>query len=143
MWKAIVAGTAALAIAGTSLVYAQRGREEGRERWRPSMEDFRAFGEARLAALNDQEKGDRMAAISALQARRDVSAIPALERFANSDALPNEVRFARATIEILRSANAPKAPAPADDLTQVRNRLAELEKENAELKARLERLEKR
>ena len=51
MWKAIVAGTAALAIAGTSLVYAQRGREEGRERWRPSMEDFRAFGEARLAAL--------------------------------------------------------------------------------------------
>src|SRR5215468_7909908 len=51
MWKAIVAGTAALAIAGTSLVYAQRGLEEGRERWRPSMEDFRAFGEARLAAL--------------------------------------------------------------------------------------------
>jgi len=51
MWKAIVAGTAALAIAGTSLVYAQRGRDEGRQRWQPSMEDFRAFGEARLAAL--------------------------------------------------------------------------------------------
>jgi zinc resistance-associated protein len=52
MWKAIVAGTAALAIAGTSLVYAQqqRGREGG-ERWRPSTEDMRAFGEARLAAL--------------------------------------------------------------------------------------------
>src|SRR5262252_7299935 len=52
MWKAIVAGTAALAIAGTSLVYAQqqRGREGG-ERWRPSTEDLRAFGEARLAAL--------------------------------------------------------------------------------------------
>ena len=63
MWKAIVAGTAALAIAGTSLVYAQRGRDEGRERWRPSTEDFRAFGEARLAGLKagltltpDQEK---------------------------------------------------------------------------------------
>src|SRR5262249_62068607 len=52
MWKAIVAGTAVLAIAGTSLVYAQqqRGREGG-ERWRPSTEDLRAFGEARLAAL--------------------------------------------------------------------------------------------
>jgi len=65
MWKAIVAGTAALAIAGTSLGYAQRGRqEEGRQqRWQPSTEDFRAFGEARLAALKaglaltpDQEK---------------------------------------------------------------------------------------
>src|SRR3984893_15633120 len=52
MWKAIVAGTAALAIAGTSLVYAQqRGRMEGGERWRPNSEDLRAFGEARLAAL--------------------------------------------------------------------------------------------
>jgi hypothetical protein len=52
MWKAIVAGTAALAIAGTSLVYAQqRGRQEGAQRWQPSTEDLRAFGEARLAAL--------------------------------------------------------------------------------------------
>src|SRR6202030_4518896 len=52
MWKAIVAGTAALAIAGTSLVYAQqRGSMEGGDRWRPNTEDLRAFGEARLAAL--------------------------------------------------------------------------------------------
>src|SRR5467141_422831 len=52
MWKAIVAGTAALAIAGTTLVYAQqRGRLEGGQRWRPNTEDLRAFGEARLAAL--------------------------------------------------------------------------------------------
>jgi zinc resistance-associated protein len=52
MWKAIVAGTAALAIAGTTLVYAQQhGRAEGGQRWQPSTEDFRAFGEARLAAL--------------------------------------------------------------------------------------------
>ena len=43
---------AALAIAGTSLVYAQqRGDREGGQRWRPSSEDLRAFGEARLAAL--------------------------------------------------------------------------------------------
>jgi len=51
MWKAIVAGTAALAIAGTTLVYAQRGRDDARQRWQPNSEDFRAFGEARLAAL--------------------------------------------------------------------------------------------
>jgi zinc resistance-associated protein len=60
MWKVIVAGTAALALAGTSLVYAQqRGGRDGAPRWqpntehnwRPSAEDLRAFGEARLAAL--------------------------------------------------------------------------------------------
>jgi zinc resistance-associated protein len=51
MWKAIVAGTAALAIAGTSLVYAQsRGGRDG-VRWQPNTEDLRAFGEARLAGL--------------------------------------------------------------------------------------------
>src|SRR5262245_52881706 len=52
MWKAIVAGTAALAIAGTTFVYAQQreGRDFGR-RWQPNAEDMRAFGEARLAAL--------------------------------------------------------------------------------------------
>src|SRR5919204_3497090 len=53
MWKAIVAGTAALAIAGTSLVYAQQrgGRDGMMQGWQPSTEDMRAFGEARLAAL--------------------------------------------------------------------------------------------
>jgi hypothetical protein len=64
MWKAIVAGTAALAIAGSSLVYAQqRGRPDGAQRWQPNVDDMRAFGEARLAGLKaglaltpDQEK---------------------------------------------------------------------------------------
>src|SRR6516162_9245761 len=65
MWKPIVAGTAALAIiAGTSLVYAQQSLRLGRgDRWQPNVEDLRAFGEARLAALKagltltpDQEK---------------------------------------------------------------------------------------
>jgi zinc resistance-associated protein len=53
MWKAIVAGTAAIAIAGTSLVYAQQrdGRDGMMQGWRPNAEDLRAFGEARLAAL--------------------------------------------------------------------------------------------
>src|SRR5262249_28827601 len=54
MWKAIVAGTAALAIAGTSLVYAQqRSGRDGMmmQRFQRNAEDLRAFGEARLAAL--------------------------------------------------------------------------------------------
>src|SRR5260221_11111244 len=52
MWKAIVAGTAALAIAGTSLVYAQQrgGRDGMMQGWRPNAEDQPAFDEARLAA---------------------------------------------------------------------------------------------
>ncbi len=65
MWKAILAGTTALAIAGSSAVYAQQrlSRPEGAQRWQPSVEDMRAFSEARLAALKaglaltpDQEK---------------------------------------------------------------------------------------
>jgi hypothetical protein len=52
MWKAILAGTTALAIAGSSLVYAQQrdGRPDRAQRG-PNMEDMRAFGEARLAGL--------------------------------------------------------------------------------------------
>jgi hypothetical protein len=53
MWKAALAGTAALAIVGSSLVYAQqRGRPDGFERWHPNVEDMRAFADARLAALH-------------------------------------------------------------------------------------------
>src|SRR5215470_5217977 len=53
MWKSMVAGTAALAIAGTSLAYAQqRGGRDGMLQGRQlNAEDLRAFGEARLAAL--------------------------------------------------------------------------------------------
>jgi LTXXQ motif family protein len=68
MWKAALAGTAALAIVGSSLVYAQqRGGlgsfDRGSDRGRPNLEDMRAFADARLAALHaglglnaDQEK---------------------------------------------------------------------------------------
>jgi hypothetical protein len=70
MLKAALAGTAALAIVGSSLVYAQeRGRPGGferpqsSERSRPNLDDMRAFADARLAALHaglgltpDQEK---------------------------------------------------------------------------------------
>src|ERR1700676_4471636 len=93
MWKAALAGTAALAIVGSSFVYAQqRGRPDGFDRQRPNIEDMRAFADARIAALHaglaltpDQEKNwpafeqasremaklrlDRVAA--AVNARRD------------------------------------------------------------------------
>jgi hypothetical protein len=55
MWKTVLAGTAALAIAGTSLVYAQQqraGGPEGMRHWRPSAEDISAFGDARIAAIH-------------------------------------------------------------------------------------------
>jgi len=64
MWKSVLAGTAALAIAGTSLAYAQfqNGSDHVRH-WRPSAADMTAFGDARIAALHtglkltpDQEK---------------------------------------------------------------------------------------
>jgi zinc resistance-associated protein len=64
MWKTVLAGTAALAIAGSSLVYAQQGGpDRGPRGWRPSAEDISAFGDARIAAVHaglklnaDQEK---------------------------------------------------------------------------------------
>ena len=54
MWKAVLAGTTALAIAGSSLVYAQQGSDDFQRgpRWRPSDEDISAFGDARIAALH-------------------------------------------------------------------------------------------
>jgi hypothetical protein len=57
MWKPILAGTAALAFAGTSLVYAQqRDHDRDGARWRHhgagfSQEDRAAFTDARIAAL--------------------------------------------------------------------------------------------
>src|SRR3954453_22750477 len=56
MWKPIAAGAAALLIVGSTVVYAQNQNRPGREGlrgWRPSVEDMRAFGEARIAALKD------------------------------------------------------------------------------------------
>ena len=65
MWKSVLAGTTALAIAGSSLVYAQKSSDDFQraERWRPGAADIAAFGDARIAALHaglkltaDQEK---------------------------------------------------------------------------------------
>ena len=56
MWKAVLAGTTALAIVGTSLVYAQQGPGGpgfmAHHGWRPSAEDISAFSDARIAALH-------------------------------------------------------------------------------------------
>lgn len=65
MWKTVLAGTTALAIAGTTLAYAKPGDGKANRAhgWRPSAEDITAFGDARIAALKaglelsaDQEK---------------------------------------------------------------------------------------
>ena len=65
MWKSVLAGTTALMIAGSSLVYAQEqpGAPDGARRWRPTAEDVSAFTDARIAGLKaglkltpDQEK---------------------------------------------------------------------------------------
>jgi hypothetical protein len=65
MWKTVLAGTTALAIAGGTLAYAQQEQGPGARGhgWRPSAEDRAAFTDARIAALHtglklnaDQEK---------------------------------------------------------------------------------------
>ena len=54
MWKTVLAGTTALAIAGGSLVYAQQGPggPDRAQRWRPTAEDITALGDARIAAIH-------------------------------------------------------------------------------------------
>jgi zinc resistance-associated protein len=65
MWKSVLAGTTALAIAGGSFAYAQQDtvKLERAGHWRPSAQDISAFGDARIAAIHaglkltaDQEK---------------------------------------------------------------------------------------
>jgi hypothetical protein len=54
MWKTVLAGSTALAIAGATLAYAQQapGHRDFAPRWRPSAQDIAAFGDARIAALH-------------------------------------------------------------------------------------------
>lgn len=60
MWKAMLAGAAMIAIAGSSLVLAQQEQrapgaeapqQTERQRWRPTAEDASAFADARIAGL--------------------------------------------------------------------------------------------
>src|SRR6201981_3272832 len=106
MWKSMVAGMAALAIAGTSLAYAQeRGGRDGMMQGRQlNAEDLRAFGEARLAALKaglmltpEQEKNwpaFEQAARDLAKARME--RISAMRNAPANDA-PAEPRGSRAT----------------------------------------------
>ncbi len=51
-WKLVLAGTTALAIAGSSLAYAQQGPSRGHgPRSQVTAQDVVAFGDARIAAL--------------------------------------------------------------------------------------------
>ena len=54
MWKTVLAGSAALAIAGATLAYAQQpaGHRDFAPRWKPSSADIVAFGDARIAAVH-------------------------------------------------------------------------------------------
>ena len=64
MWKIVLAGTTALAIAGASFAFADQGPGRAdRHGWLPSAADITAFADARIAALHaglklnaDQEK---------------------------------------------------------------------------------------
>jgi zinc resistance-associated protein len=93
MWKAIIVATAAVAIASTSLVYAQHeGRPNGGQRWQYSSEDLRAFGEARLAALKtglmlNAEQATNWPAFE--QAARDFEKLRMDRRIALRRALPS------------------------------------------------------
>jgi hypothetical protein len=52
VWKAVLAGSAAVAIIGGSLVYAQQRGPGFQFRQPPTLEDMRLFADARLAALH-------------------------------------------------------------------------------------------
>jgi aminopeptidase N len=94
-----------------------------------------AVRERLLNALQDPDKGDRATAVFALQRRREMAAIEPLERLSESEALPNIARAARNAVQVLRG--------QGDQQGRMQKRIAELEKENADLKSRIESLEKR
>jgi zinc resistance-associated protein len=54
MWKTVLAGSTALAIAGATLAYAQQpaAHRDHAERWKPNAADIAAFGDARIAAVH-------------------------------------------------------------------------------------------
>jgi zinc resistance-associated protein len=129
MWKAVLAGTAAVAIVGTSLVYAQqrpRGPEGG-QRWQISQEDAAAFADARIAALKaglrltpEQEKNwasYETALRDMAKARRD-----------RMTAQPNEQR----QTEQRQNQNEPR---PADPVERLRRQAEALSGAGARLKS--------
>jgi hypothetical protein len=93
MWKTVLAGTAALAIVGSSIVYAQQrfGGDE-HHRWQFSQEDRAAFAAARIAALKaglalNAEQEKQWPAFEA--AVKDLSRYRQEQRVARRDAKPS------------------------------------------------------
>ncbi len=93
--------------------------------------------------LDDPYFRVRGAAVSALRQRREREAVPALEAVARNDWNSFIARSARTAIEEIQKPPAAASPAGEPDLEKLRTRLAELEKENQELRERLKRLEDR
>jgi zinc resistance-associated protein len=116
MWKTVLAGTAALAITGATLAYADYGpgRRDHASRWQPSAADITAFADARIAALKagleltpEQEKN-----------------WPAMESAMRELAKQRAERFATRR----------NAPASADPVERLSRRADALEKHGTALK---------
>jgi len=117
MWKAVIAGTAALAIAGSSFVLAQQPpaepaapgaaqQDDSARRWRPSAEDLAALVDARVAALKAGLK------LTADQERHWPAVETAIRDFTNE-------RFAR--VQARRD-----APRSSDPVERLRRRADEM-----------------
>ena len=74
--------------------------------------------------------------MQALAQRKDAASADLLERRAAIEPLPNLAWLAKSSAESIRNA-------PAEDLSQLRKQLDNLQKENTDLKTRIERLENR
>jgi hypothetical protein len=122
MWKAVLAGTTALTIAGAAVVHAQpqrQGRPDGMRRWQPSVEDMRAFADARLAALRAG------LTLTAEQQRH----WPAFEQAARA---LQKLRLDRANA--MRAARRDGQPQAADPVERLRQRAARLSETGAALR---------
>jgi hypothetical protein len=119
IWKTVLATSTALAIAGSTLVYAQQGPGHGKRgeahNWRPSAEDITAYGDARIAALKAGLK---------LTAEQE-KLWPPLEKAMRDMAKQRSDRFAA-------RANADR---PQDPVARLKLRAERMEQTGASLKA--------
>lgn len=119
IWKTVLATSAALAIAGSTLVYAQQGADKDKlaaaHRWRPSAEDVTAYGDARIAALKAGLK---------LTAEQEKN-WPAVERAMRDMAKQRSDRFAARA----------SADQPKDPVARLKARAERMEQTGAALKS--------
>jgi aminopeptidase N len=121
-----------------------RVRQAALRAFSPIGKNNRALTDRLIEALSDEgQAGDRQSAIQTLRNRRDAAALPELDRLAAADGPPGIAAQARNAAEAIRRPVGAAPPATGDDLSALRTRLAEVEKENAELKGRIERLERK